>query len=142
MKKIAIVYWSATGNTEAMAKAIEEGSREEGAKPELFTTAEFTADMVESFDRLAFGCPSMGVEVLEEDEFEPMFTAVEPALRGKEVALFGSFGWGDGQWMHDWYERCLDGGMNVINGEGLILNETPDAEGAEQCKELGRQLAK
>ncbi|NLV86230.1 MAG: flavodoxin [Clostridiales bacterium] len=142
MKRIAIVYWSATGNTEAMAKAVEEGAREEGAQTEIFTSDEFTADMVEDFERIAFGCPSMGVEVLEEEEFEPMFTSVETVLGGKEIAIFGSYGWGDGQWMREWHERCLEGGINVVNDEGLIINETPDAEGLEQCKELGRQLAK
>ena len=90
MRKVAVVYWSGTGNTEAMAAAVAEGIREKGAEAALFTAAEFDASMVDDFDAIAFGCPSMGAEQLEESEFEPMFSACEPKLQGKKIALFGS----------------------------------------------------
>ena len=99
MSNIAIVFWSATGNTEAMADAVKAGAQEAGAEVSVFTASDFSADMVANFDAIAFGCPAMGDEVLEEDEFQPMFDAVLPSLNGKKVALFGSYGWGDGQWM-------------------------------------------
>ena len=101
MSKTAVVYWSATGNTEAMANAVAEGAKEKGAECSLFTAAEFDASLVGGFDSIAFGCPAMGAEVLEEDEFEPMFTSCEAALNGKKIALFGSYGWGDGEWMRN-----------------------------------------
>ena len=105
MSKVAIVYWSGTGNTEAMAASVLEGVKEAGAEGTLLTPPEFDASMAASFDAIAFGCPAMGSEVLEEDEFEPMFSACEAALSGKKIALFGSYGWGDGEWMRNWEER-------------------------------------
>ena len=106
MSKIAVVYWSGTGNTEAMASAVAEGAREKGAEADLLTASEFSSDQVSAYDAIAFGCPSMGAEQLEESEFEPMFTACEGDLQGKNIALFGSYGWGDGEWMRSWEERC------------------------------------
>lgn len=141
MKKIAIVYWSGTGNTEIMAGEIAQGARDAGAEVSVLTAAGFTLQQVGSFEAIAFGCPSMGMEVLEENEFEPMFTSVESSLSGKEIALFGSYGWGDGQWMRDWQARCAAAGATVLNGEGLILNETPDEAGKQQCRALGTALA-
>ena len=141
MSKVAIVYWSGTGNTEQMAESVANGARNAGADVTTFTAAEFDADKMDEFDAIAFGCPSMGAEQLEEDEFEPMFTACESKLSGKKIALFGSYGWGDGQWMRDWQERTSLAGAEIISGEGLILNETPDESGLEQCRELGKQLA-
>ena len=98
MKKIAIVFWSGTGNTEKMAREIAKGAKENGAEATVFTPAEFSADLVTAYDRIAFGCPSMGIEELEDYEFEPMFIALENKLSGKEIALFGSYGWGDCTW--------------------------------------------
>ena len=139
MKNIAIVYWSGTGNTEAMAHGIADGVKAAGGNAALFTASEFSAAALSDYDRIAFGCPSMGSEQLEDSEFEPMFSVLEDKLSGKEIALFGSYGWGDGQWMLDWQERCT--GAKIIGGEGLIINEAPDAEGLEQCKKLGNRLA-
>ena len=136
MSKTAVIYWSGTGNTEAMAKAVAEGA---GAR--LFTVSEISAGEAAGYDRLALGCPAMGAEVLEEGEFEPFFTALEGRLSGKKLALFGSYGWGDGQWMRDWYERAEGAGADLCGDEGLILNETPDAAGLEACKALGSELA-
>ena len=105
MSKIAVVYWSGTGNTEAMAGAVAEGVTGAGGEAALLTAAEFDPSLVDSFDAIAFGCPSMGSEELEESEFAPMFEGCEPKLKGKKIALFGSYGWGDGEWMRTWEEN-------------------------------------
>lgn len=141
MRKVAVVYWSGTGNTEAMAAAVAEGIREKGAEAALFTATEFDASMVDDFDAIAFGCPSMGAEQLEESEFEPMFSACEPKLQGKKIALFGSYGWGSGEWMEQWAARCREDGALLLDGEGLIVNGAPDGGALDQCRELGRRLA-
>jgi flavodoxin I len=141
MSKVAVVYWSGTGNTEQMAESVADGARNAGADVTTFTAAEFDADKMDEFDAIAFGCPSMGAEQLEEDEFEPMFTACEAKLSGKKIALFGSYGWGDGEWMREWESRMLDAGANVLNREGLICHETPDDDALEDCRSLGKQLA-
>ena len=140
MRKIAVVYWSGTGNTEAMASAVLEGAKEKGAEAVLFTAPEFDASMVDSYDAIAFGCPSMGSEQLEETEFEPMFSACESALKGKKIALFGSYGWGDGEWMRTWEETCLSDGA-VLACESGICNEAPDDEALAGCSALGAALA-
>lgn len=140
MSKIAVVYWSGTGNTEAMAAAVAEGAREKDADVTLITAADFSADQVGSYDAIAFGCPSMGAEQLEESEFEPMFTACEGNLQGKNIALFGSFGWGDGEWMRNWEERCSQDGANLASGS-VICNEAPDEEALSACRALGAALA-
>ena len=139
MSKVAIVFWSATGNTEAVADAVKDGAQEAGAEVSVFAAADFDADMVADFDALAFGCPAMGDEVLEEDEFQPMFDAVLPALNGKKVALFGSYGWGDGQWMRDWEEACQNAGVSLAC-ECVIANEAPDDTAVAACKALGAAL--
>ena len=141
MKKIAIVYWSGTGNTEAMAECIAEGVREAGAEAELMGPAAFSAARFAEFSAVAFGCPAMGSEVLEEADFEPMFAGLEGVLGGKRIALFGSYGWGDGQWMRDWVERAQGDGAQVLNGEGLICNEAPDEDVQAACRKLGADLA-
>ena len=105
------------------------------------TPDDFSADKMDEYDAIAFGCPAMGAEELEETEFEPMFSACISKLGGKKIALFGSYGWGDGQWMRDWEERMAAAGATLVGGEGLMCHETPDEEGLEACKELGRQLA-
>ena len=140
MSKIAVVYWSGTGNTEAMAASVLEGIREAGAEAVLFKADEFNSTMIDAFDAIAFGCPSMGAEQLEESEFEPMFAGCEGDLRGKNIALFGSYGWGDGQWMRDWEEICRGDGA-VLAAEPVICNETPDDEANENCRSLGKALA-
>ena len=99
MSKIAVVYWSGTGNTESMADAVAQGAKDKGAEVKLFTPDSFNSSMVDEFDAIAFGCPAMGAEELEESEFEPMFSDCESKLGGKKIALFGSYGWGDGEWM-------------------------------------------
>ena len=139
MSKVAVVYWSGTGNTEAMAQAVEEGAKGKGAEVTVFTASEFDADKAAEFDGIAFGCPAMGDEVLEEDEFEPMFASVEGALSGKKLVLFGSYGWGDGQWMRDWEERCLGAGA-VLAGDSVTANDAPDDDALAACRALGAAL--
>ena len=141
MSKMAVIYWSQTGNTEAMAGAITEGAKDAGAEVQLFHVSEISADDAAAYDLLALGCPAMGAEVLEEEEFEPFFTALEPKLGSKKIALFGSYGWGDGQWMRDWQERAESAGARLYNGEGLMLNETPDDAGLATCREFGKGFA-
>ena len=139
MSKVAVVYWSGTGNTEMMAAQVKKGAEEAGAEVTMFTAAEFGPEKIDDFDAIAFGCPSMGAEVLEESEFDPMFTACEGKLGRKKIALFGSYGWGDGQWMRDWEERCNGAGVTFAT-DYVIVNETPDADGDAACQELGKAL--
>ncbi len=138
MGKTAIIYWSGTGNTEAMAKAIAEGA---GSAATLFEVTQISAQDARAYDNLALGCPSMGVEELEESDFEPFFTELESGLGGKNVALFGSYDWGDGEWMRNWEARVRDAGANLVGGEGLIINEAPDDGGLKVCKALGETVA-
>ena len=141
MSKVAVVYWSGTGNTEAMANEVAEGAKSAGAEAEVFTPDTFSADKMDAYDAVAFGCPAMGAEVLEEGEMEPFVEEVEKFAKGKNIALFGSYGWGDGEWMREWESRMLDAGANVLNREGLICHETPDDDALEDCRSLGKQLA-
>ena len=127
MSKVAVVYWSGTGNTETMANAVAEGAKGAGAE-------------VDVYDGIAFGCPAMGAENLEESEFEPMFTEVEGSLSGKKIALFGSYGWGSGEWMADWEERSKAAGA-VLATDSVICQEAPDDDAVENCKKLGAALA-
>ena len=139
--KTAVVYWSGTGNTEAMARAVAEGMTAAGAEAVLLTPAEVAPGDLNAYAAIAFGCPAMGAEQLEESEFEPMFAGLEGSLNGKKVALFGSYGWGDGQWMRDWCERAKEDGAQLFSDEGLICNETPDDDVQAACRKLGADLA-
>ena len=139
MKKIAVVYWSGTGNTEAMAAAVAEGVAQKGGEATLLPPASFAPEQVGAFDAIAFGCPSMGAEQLEEMEFEPMFAACEGRLGGKTIALFGSYGWGDGEWMRSWEARCQQAGANLACPY-VICQETPDDQALQACRELGAAL--
>lgn len=141
MSKVAIIFWSGTGNTEIMANAIADGAKEAGAEVSLLPVSATSADQAAGFDRLALGCPAMGAEVLEEMEFEPFFADLESKLSGKRVALFGSFGWGDGQWMRDWYSRTDEAGAVMVGEEGLMAHELPTSEILDRCKALGKELA-
>lgn len=140
MKKTAVVYWSGTGNTEAMANAVAEGMRQAGAECSVLTSDDVTADTVAALEAVALGCPAMGAEELEETEFAPMFDGIKSALAGKAVALFGSYGWGDGEWMRTWEENCRDKGANLVC-DSVICQETPDDEALSACRSLGEALA-
>ncbi|MBR3043816.1 MAG: flavodoxin [Oscillospiraceae bacterium] len=133
--KTAVIYWSGTGNTEAMANAVAEG-----AGADLFTVSDFSGSIAD-FDAVAFGCPAMGAEVLEEDEFEPFFTSIEGDLSGKKVLLFGSYGWGDGEWMRNWADRTKAAGATLVGDEGYIANEAPTDDDVAKLKALGAELA-
>ena len=130
---------SIEGNTEAMAMAVAEGAKGKGAEVSVITAAEFSPEQVSEYSAIAFGCPSMGSEQLEESEFEPMFTACEGRLSGKNIALFGSYGWGDGEWMRSWESRCNDDGANLAC-DSVICNEAPDDDALAACRELGASL--
>ncbi len=140
METIQVVYWSQTGNTEAMAYSIAEGIKEAGAEANVVNVASASMDDIKNADSFAIGCPAMGAEVLEEYEMEPFVEELEGVVKGKKVALFGSYGWGDGEWMRDWESRMQGAGAVLVNGEGLIINETPDADGIEECKVFGKAL--
>ncbi len=136
MKKVAVVYWSGTGNTEAMANSVAEGAKAKGADVSIFTPADFTEDKVSEFDAIAFGCPSMGAEVLEEIEFEPMWQAAKTKIASQDIALFGSYDWGDGEWMRIWEDECSS---FRLTGTLIVQNEPGDDE-KESCKQLGETL--
>ena len=141
MSKTAVIYWSGTGNTETMAQAVLEGAKTKNPDTELFSVSDISADEAASYDTLILGCPAMGAEVLEESEFEPFFTDLEANLSGKKVALFGSYGWGDGEWMREWEKRVTDAGGNLIGGQGLIVNDAPDGAALDECRALGEAAA-
>lgn len=137
--KIGIIYWSQTGNTESMANSIAEGVKESGVEVDCLSVD--SVKSISEYDKLIFGCPSMGDEVLEEDEFEPFFISIEKDLKDKKVALFGSYDWGDGQWMRDWEERVNSIGASLYE-TGLIINLEPDDDGISSCKEFGAGFSK
>ncbi|MEL3908281.1 MAG: flavodoxin [Treponemataceae bacterium] len=139
MSNVAIVYWSGTGNTEQMAEAIKTGASDAGATVSVFTASEFDEGKMDEFDSVAFGCPAMGNEELEEAEFAPMFDACKSKLKGKKIALFGSYSWADGEWMRLWEAECKDLGA-VLAADPVICFEAPDDQGVSDCKALGAAL--
>lgn len=140
MSKVAVVYWSGTGHTESMANAVLDGAKAAGADAVLYQVSDFSADKIADFDAIAFGCPAMGAEELEDSEFEPVFSACLPKLAGKKVALFGSYDWGDGEWLRTWEETCKDAGVELA-AESVKCNNDPDADGLKECAELGKAIA-
>lgn len=141
MDKIYVVYWSQSGNTQAMAEAIGKGIADAGKEAAVLYVGEASLEELKKAKAFALGCPAMGAEVLEEAEMEPFVSEVEGFAAGKTIALFGSYGWGDGQWMRDWVERMDSCGAKVLNGEGLMSHETPDESVLAECEALGKQLA-
>ncbi|MDD3219442.1 MAG: flavodoxin [Lachnospiraceae bacterium] len=141
MEKVQIVYWSGTGNTEEMANHIAEGVKEAGAHAEVLAVDAVDKDALLAADGFALGCPSMGNEELEDTEMDPFITSIEESLTGKQIVLFGSYGWGDGEWMRNWVERMETAGATVIGGEGVVANEAPDEDAVSACKEAGKKLA-
>ena len=141
MDKIYVVYWSQSGNTQAMAEAIGKGVTAAGKEAAVQFVSEASVEDLKNVKGFALGCPAMGAEVLEEMEMEPFVSELEGFVNGKSIALFGSYGWGDGQWMRDWVDRMSDAGATIVNGEGLMCHEMPDEEGLSDCENLGRQLA-
>ena len=141
MDKVIVAYWSQTGNTAAMAAAVGEGITEAGKEAVVTDISSVSMDDLQAASAFALGCPAMGAEVLEESEMEPFVAELEGNVKGKKIALFGSYGWGDGQWMRDWEERMISAGATVVNGEGLICQEAPDGDVISECESLGKQLA-
>lgn len=141
MDKVYVVYWSQTGNTQAMAEAIGKGVTEAGKEAVVVDVSNASLDDLKAAKGFALGCPAMGAEVLEEMEMEPFVCDVEGFAAGKTIALFGSYGWGDGLWMRDWVDRMNAAGANVMNGEGLMCREVPDEDALNECIALGKQLA-
>ena len=139
MKKISVIYWSGTGNTEKMANAVAEGAKSKDTLVSVINVGAATIEDISSSDGIALGCPSMGAEVLEETEMEPFVELIKDYVTGKKLVLFGSYGWGSGEWMNDWKERMESYGVNLLE-EGLIINESPDNDGIEKCKLLGSLL--
>ena len=139
MSKVAVVYWSGTGNTEEMADKVAEGAKAAGAEVEVISADDFAGTDIEGFDGVAFGCPAMGDEELEDSVFQPVFEACEPKLAGKKVALFGSYGLGDGDWMRSWEEKCQNDGVTLAV-DSVICNEEPDDEAQAACIELGKAI--
>ena len=138
MNKVAVIYWSGTGNTGAMAQAVAEGARAAGAEADLLTCADVSD--ISAYDAAALGCPAMGAEELEDSEFLPMLESIEPSLTGKKVALFGSYGWGDGEWMRSWEARCAEKGITLA-ADSVTVNEAPDEDGLAACRALGAAIA-
>ena len=141
MDRIAVIYWSGTGNTQAMAEAVYAGAQSANPQVDLCPVSDISAADAAKYPKLALGCPAMGAEVLEESEFEPFFTDLEPQLSGKKVALFGSYGWGDGEWMRNWQERVDSAGAALYNQEGLMVHETPDNDQLACCESFGKGFA-
>ena len=139
MSKVAVVYWSGTGNTEAMANKVAEGAKAAGAEVEVISADDFDGTDISGFDGVAFGCSAMGDEELEDSVFQPVFEACEAKLAGKKVALFGSYGWGDGEWMRSWEEKCQNDGV-ALAVDSVICNEDPDDEAQAACIELGKAI--
>ena len=140
MKKVGVFYWSGSGNAEKMAEAIGAGLAAAGVEYDVVNISSDSKNVAD-YEKLMFGCPSMGAEQLEEAEFEPFFDEAEKSISGKDVALFGSYGWGDGEWMRNWVERVEGSGASVFNDEGLIINETPDDDGIAECEKFAKEFA-
>ncbi len=140
MSKTAVIYWSGTGNTAAMAEAVAQGVRSAGGEADVISADAFDAGQMSSYNSFALGCPAMGMEVLEETVFEPMLSSIEGMLSGKKVGLFGSYGWGDGTWMHNFEDRVREDGANLVD-DGVIANGYPDGDALSACENLGKMLA-
>lgn len=141
MSKINVVYWSQSGNTQAMAEAIGKGIVDAGKEANVIYVGDASVDDLKEANVFALGCPAMGAEVLEEVEMEPFVSELEDSVSGKTIALFGSYGWGDGEWMRDWVDRMSAAGATIVNGEGLMCHEVPDDDALAECESLGKQLA-
>lgn len=141
MSQIIVAYWSQSGNTETMANAVGEGIKEAGKEAAVLPVSAVSLEDLKAVDTFALGCPAMGSEVLEESEMEPFVTEIEAFAKGKKIGLFGSYGWGDGQWMRDWEERMNAAGAVIVTGEGVIAHEAPDEEAIAACRALGKALA-
>lgn len=139
MKKVAVIYWSGSGNTETMAKAIVKGLNEINVDYDVYFVSDFNAELTKDYDALILGCPAMGAEVLEECEFQPVYDEMKSFLTGKQVALFGSYGWGSGEWMQSWEDDITENGA-ILFEKGLIINEMPDDSELDLCIDFAKRF--
>lgn len=139
MSKVAVVYWSGTGNTEIMANEIGKGIEQAGNTADVIPVSDFSASKIADYDTVVFGCSAMGAETLEESEFEPVFDECKSALKATGTALFGSYDWGDGEWMRNWEDDCKASGINLLC-ESLIVNNTPGDDSIALCQDFGKNL--
>lgn len=137
---VSVVYWSGTGNTQAMAEAVAEGIRRAGAEADVTEVSEKDASALSGENAFALGCPSMGAEELEESEMEPFVAELDGKVKGKKILLFGSYGWGDGEWMRNWEERMKNAGAILVTGAGIIANEAPDGAAIDALKAAGKEM--
>lgn len=135
-----IVYWSLTGNTKKAAEIIAEGIKKENKEVELINVSDASSDVFDNEDVVILGCPAMGSEVLEESEFDPFIDEISSKVSGKKVALFGSYGWGDGEWMRNWEDRMLSYGCQLPL-DCMLIHETPD-DNDQGLIEFGQNIAK
>ena len=140
MSKVAVVFWSQTGHTEALANAVADGAKAAGAEVSVLGFGDINSANLSDYDAVAFGCPAMGAEQLEETEVDPVFTELESSLSGKKIALFGSYGWGSGEWMEEWENRAKTAGADLACAS-VICNEAPDDDALANAKKLGEALA-
>lgn len=141
MAQVVIAYWSASGNTEAMAAMVAKGVEAAGGTAKVVEMEQISASDLEKEAVFALGCPAMGDEVLEETVVEPFVAEVEKFASGRKIGLFGSYGWGDGEWMRNWVEQMQSAGAEVLGGEDAICTDSPDDEAEAKLLDLGRKLA-
>ncbi len=139
MSKVAVVYFSSTGNTEIMANKISDGAKEAGNETNVFSCSEFDVSTVNDYNAIILGCPACGSEELDDSEFLPMFEGIKSDLAGKKVGLFGSYGWGGGEYMNTFKQECESSGIAII-GEPILAENTPDSDAEEQCINFGKTI--
>lgn len=139
MKEVAIVYYSGTGNTAEMAQMLVSFFSDKAQVTVFDDASIFTPDIAQKYNYIAFGCPAMGNEVLEEDVFEPMFSSLLPILENKNIILFGSYGWGNGEWMRNWEDEVREVNA-ILKNDGVICQEAPTEETKILLEEAGKAL--
>ena len=140
MSEVIVAFWTGTGNTAEMAEYVAEGIKEGGAEAKVVSVDDISAADLKDAKAFALGCPSMGVEQLEESTMEPFVEEVCGFASGKTIGLFGSYGWGDGEWMRSWVERMTAAGAEMAEPEGVIANEIPGSDDLDACKAAGAKL--
>ncbi len=140
MAQVIIAYYSESGNTEQMASIVGKGVEAAGGTAKVVTVDGVSADDLKGEEVFALGCPALGDEELEADTVEPLVAEIEKFASGKKIGLFGSYGWGDGEWMRTWVERMKNAGAEVLGGEDAICTDAPDDGAEEKLMELGRKL--
>lgn len=140
MSKVFVVYWSGTGNTERMATRIGEGILNGEKEAIVADVSDVNPDDLKDIPAFALGCPSMGDEELDSD-MDDFVEKITKFAQGKKIGLFGSYGWGNGEWMQAWEDRLKNAGAEIVLEHGIICLDAPDDDTLEQCFELGKNLA-